>query len=529
MPVKPNNVNNNDSNTPNLLKSSGIVATATMLSRILGLARDIVIVSLFGTSAAVDAFLVAFKIPNYFRRLFAEGAFIQGFVPVLTEYREKKTIAEMRQLISHTWGVLGFFLLLLTALVIVFAPWVIIAIAPGFKADPQRFKLAEDMLRLTFLYLPLIASTALAAGVLNVYQQFTMPSLAPIWLNVCLICAALWLSPHFDRPIMALAWAVLVAGIVQCLFLFPSLIKRRLLVVPIPNWRNPGVRHIIRLMLPAMFAASVSQLNLLIDLFLASFLTVGSISWLYYSDRLIELPVGVIGVALAVVILPSLSKDHLQQNRENFIHTLDWALRLILVIGMPCVLAIILISEPILATLFLHGVMTTTDIEMTALSLDTYAIGIPGFMAIKILAAGYFARQDVKTPLKIAIVAMLLNIFLNLMFIQWLAHAGLALATSIAALVNAAMLFYGLYRLNLYRMSVAWVMFLFRLCGALIMMSIALWFLTISLDSWIKYGLIEQILRLIGLCVVGTGVYFATLWLLGMRISDFNSFEKRIN
>jgi len=521
MPDRSVNVNPVAGDKPGLFASSGVVASATMLSRMSGLIRDIIIATLFGSTPAADAFFVAFKIPNYFRRLFAEGAFIQGFVPVLTEYRENRSSIEVHRLIARVTGTLGLFLGLLTLGMVLFSPWVVRVIAPGFVDDPERFGLVKDMLRLTFFYLPLVAFTALNSGALNVHGRFAVPALAPIWLNLCLIGAALWLAPVLDTPIMALAWGVVAAGIAQWLFLVPSLYRQKLLVIPRPGFRDPGIRRIVRLMMPALFAASASQLNLLIDMLLASFLITGSISWLYYSDRLVELPIGVIGVAIGVVILPSLSSDHVTKNREAFIRTLDWAIRLVLVIGAPATLALILVSEPLLATLFLYGVNTSEDIRMAALSLDAYAVGLLGFMGIKVLAPGYFARQDTRTPTRIAICAMLLNVALNLLLIQWLAHAGLALATAIAALVNAGALGYGLWRTGLYRMTRALYLLVLRLVLALLSMSLVFWFSVPTLEDWASLTIFSRVSWLFGLCFMGAAAYFATLWICGVRIAHF--------
>ncbi len=499
-----------------LLTASGVVAGGTFLSRIFGLARDVAIAAAFGASTAADAFFVAFKIPNYFRRLFAEGAFSQGFVPVLSEYYQQRDHDQVRKLIARVSGTLGATLLALALLVVFSAPWVVRLFAPGFSADPERLRLAGEMLRLTFFYLPLISLTALYSAVLNVSGHFAIPALAPIWLNLCLIAAA-WLAPGLAEPVYALAWAVPIAGLGQWLLQFPPLARRGLLTMPRPARQDPGVRRVLRLMLPAMFGASIGQLNVMIDLLLASFLVTGSISWLYYSDRLVEFPLGVFGVAIATVILPSLSGDYVAKNPAAFSRKLNWAMHLVVLIGAPAALALAQIAEPLLATLFFHGATTTEDIRMAARSLAAYALGLPGFMLVKVLLPGYFARQDTKTPVRIAVQAILVNVALNLILIHWLAHAGLALATSISILANAAMLLYGLWRTGIYQPTADWGLFLLRLLPGLAAMSLTLWWFSSWVGDWFALGILPRVAWTLALCALGASIYFATITLAGLR------------
>ncbi|HAG94499.1 MAG TPA: murein biosynthesis integral membrane protein MurJ, partial [Gammaproteobacteria bacterium] len=433
-----------------LLRSTGIVSLFTMLSRVLGLVRDVVVANVFGAGGGADAFFVAFKIPNFFRRLFAEGAFNQAFVPVLSEYRSQREQVEVRLLISYTMGSLGGVLMVISLMCVVFAPAVTFLFAPGFHDMPEKFDLASDMLRLTFPYLLLISLTAMLGSVLNSYGRFAIPAFTPVLLNLCLIGAALLVSPLMDPPIIALAWGVLAAGVVQLVFQFPFVRQIQLLSVPRWGWSDPGVKRILALMLPAMFGVSVAQINLLLDTVLASFLVDGSVSWLYYSDRLMELPLGVFGIAIATVILPSLSRKHASQSVEAFSQTLDWAVRMVLLIGLPAALALVVLAAPLLVTLFQYGEFSAADVDRASLSLQAYGAGLLGFMLVKVLAPGYFARQDTKTPVKVGIKAMVANMVFNLALIVPLAHVGLALATSLSALLNAFLLWLGLRREGVY-------------------------------------------------------------------------------
>jgi len=435
------------------LKSTFVVSAFTMLSRVLGLARDIVIARFFGASASVgaDAFFVAFKIPNFLRRLFAEGAFAQAFVPVLSEYQIKGSKAEVKSLVDHVAGTLGVSLLLLSVLAMFAAPLLSMVFAPGFLQFEDKLALTSDMLRITFPYLFFISLTAFAGSILNSSNRFGVPAFTPVLLNLSLIGATFYLAPKLQQPVMALAWGVLIAGIAQLFFQLPFLKQIDLLPKPKLDWQHSGVRKIIKLMVPALFGVSVSQINLLLDTILASFLQTGSVSWLYFSDRLVELPLGVFGIAIATVLLPSLSRKHAETSGEGYQQTMDWALRSVFVIGMPAALALFAMAEPMLATLFQYGEMTGHDVEMAARSLRAYSLGLMAFMLIKVLAPGYYSRQDTKTPVKIGIWAMAINMVLNLSLIWSLQHAGLALATSLAAFVNAGLLFMGLYRQGVYR------------------------------------------------------------------------------
>ena len=422
---------------PSLLNSSAVVGVMTMLSRVMGLVRDVVIARLIGAGGYADAFFVAFKIPQFLRRLFAEGAFAQAFVPVLSEYRQRYeaegNVAAIKGLINAVCGVLGGTLFMLVGLVVLAAPVVTAIFAPGFIDQPEKFAITQQMLRITFPYLLLISLTGFAGAILNSYDRFVVPAFTPVLLNLSLIGFALFATPFFSQPVYALAWAVLFAGVLQWLFQLPFLAKIDRL--PKPKWdlKHAGVKKILILMVPAIFGVSVSQINLLLDTVLASFLPTGSVSWLYYSDRLAELPLGVFGIAIATVILPGLSRLQLQNlsaeseesnggSAARFRATLNWALRCITLVAIPATAALIVLAAPILFTLFQYQAMTAADVAMSTYSLRAYALGLMAFMAIKVLATGFYAQQDMKTPVRIGIIAMVSNMVLNLIFVLILHH-----------------------------------------------------------------------------------------------------------
>ncbi|MCB1615960.1 MAG: murein biosynthesis integral membrane protein MurJ, partial [Pseudomonadales bacterium] len=424
-----------------LLKSSLLVGVMTMISRLLGLLRDVVFAVYLGDKPGADAFFVAFKVPQFLRRLFAEGAFSQAFVPVLSEYQTTRSRVEVKRLIDRVAGVLGLVVFLVCFVVVLASPWFTILVAPGFYLgdDPEKYQLTSEMIRITFPYLFLITMTGFAGAVLNTYNQFAVPAFTPVFLNICLIVSAVFVSPYFEQPVMAIAWGVLMAGIIQLLFQMPFLLRLQLMPTPIVDFSHPGVKRIMTLMLPALFGVSVSQLNLMLDTILASFLPTGSVSWLYFSDRISELPLGVFGIAIATVILPNLSRKHAANDPVRFSATVDWALRLVLLISIPATTALLVLALPILKTLFMYGDnFTLFTAQMSAFSLQAYALGLLAFMSIKILATGFYARQDMKTPVAIGVKAMIVNSVLNVVFIFpmhhfWqLGHVGLALATTIA-------------------------------------------------------------------------------------------------
>jgi len=504
-----------------LLRSSALVGLMTMLSRVMGLIRDVVVANYFGAGSSADAFFVAFKIPNFLRRLFAEGAFSQAFVPVLSEYRSLKDLAAVKQLVNRVAGSLGLVLIIVTLLGVVGAPVLAAIFAPGFYLnDPLRYELAVEMLRYTFPYLLLISLTALSGSILNSYERFAVPAFTPVLLNLSLIGAAIWMQPLFEQPVMALALGVLIAGSLQLLFQLPFLWRIQLLPAPVLGFKDEGVKRILKLMLPALFGVSVSQINLLLDTLLASFLQTGSVSWLYYSDRLAELPLGVFGIAIATVILPSLSRRHAEKSTEHFSRTLDWAMRMVLLIGLPAAMALLVLAEPLIATLFHYGEMTDRDVTMAAMSLRAYACGLLAFMLIKVLAPGYFSRQDTKTPVKIGIVAMVVNMVLNLILIWPLAHAGLALATTLSAFLNAGLLLRGLLKEGVFCWQPGWFKWLMRVGLANILMIVFLLLLAGAPAQWLSFDIGQRVTNMTILVGGGAIVYALVLLVTGMRLRD---------
>ncbi len=511
------------------MRSGLVVSAMTMLSRVLGLTRDIVFAHTIGAQSGADAFFVAFKIPNFLRRLFAEGAFAQAFVPVLSEYREKGSLEAVKGLIDRVCGCLGLVLLSLTILVVAASPLVTLIFAPGFWDQPEKFSLTQDMLRITFPYLFLISLTGFAGSILNSYDRFAVPAFTPVLLNVSLIIAAIWVSPYFAQPVMAIAWGVLAAGMVQMAFQIPFLYKIHLLPTPKIDFKDSGVKKILLLMAPAIFGVSVSQINLMLDTVLASFLPTGSVSWLYYSDRLVELPLGTFAIAIATVILPSLSRQHVSDKPEKFNATMDWALRWILLIAIPAAVALIILAQPILTVLFEYGKTTASDTAMSALSLRAYALGLLAFMLIKVLAPGYFARQDMKTPVKIGIIAMSLNMVFNIAlvipfhFLWQIGHVGLALATALSAFINAGLLLRGLKKAGVYQPQSGWGVYIIRLIIANILMGLCLIASFYVIPDWSMLDVSQRILSISVICVVGLCVYLLGLLLVGLRLRDVRS------
>lgn len=500
-----------------LLKSTANVGAMTLISRVLGFVRDMVIARTFGASAGADAFFVAFKIPNFLRRLFAEGAFSQAFVPVLTEYKTKRDLAAVKDLIDHVSGALTTVLFLVTLIGVIAAPLLILLFAPGFSKDAGKYELAVDMLRITFPYLLFISLTAFAGGILNAYGRFAVPAFTPTFLNLAMIGAALWLAPLLDEPITALAWGVFIAGVIQLVFQWPYLVRLGLM----PRFRfkraHAGVSRILRLMVPVMFGSSVAQVNLLVDTIIASFLVTGSVSWLYYSDRLVEFPLGVFGVALATVILPRLSQQHAQASPEAFSRTVDWGLRWVVLVSVPATIGLVTLAVPLLATLFHYGEFTVNDVVKSSYSLMAFGVGLVGFIMVKILASGFYSRQDTRTPVKFALIAMFANVVMNLIFVWPLAHAGLALATSLAALLNAALLWRALQRCGAFRPEPGWGALLWRMAAAAAAMAAVLVWGAGSVAEWTQWSAGERAWRLFMWIVIGTAVFAAVALAVGLR------------
>lgn len=481
----------------------------------------------FGASGETDAFFLAFKIPNFMRRLFAEGSFSLAFVPVLSEVRATGDRRALRDLIDHVSGTLLAILLVITAIGVLAAPMVLAIFAPGWLIEGRpEFDLAAGMLRITFPYILLISLTALAGGILNTFDRFLVPALTPALLNISLIACAVFLSGQLEVPVRALAWGVLIAGIAQLLVQVPALMRLGVLPRPRWGWRHSGVRKILKLMIPTLIGSSVAQINLLLDVVIATFLVSGSVSWLYYSDRLLEFPLGVFGVALSTVILPNLSRKFAQQNPAAFSHTLDWAMRLAVIITLPAALGLAVLAKPILITLFQYQAFEVSDVEMSALSLSAYAAGLPAFIAVKVLAPGFYARQDTKTPVKIAITAMVSNMVLNFAFVGlFLAfalrgpHTGLALASSTAAYINAGMLYHMLRKHGAYRPEPGWSRVWMAVLVACFAMVAALWWQYGDVADWVQASASLRATHLGLLIGLGVLVYAGVLFTAGLRKS----------
>jgi putative peptidoglycan lipid II flippase len=504
----------------NLFKSTTVIVAMTMISRVCGFIRDMVTAHLFGAGAAFDAFSVAFKIPNFMRRLFGEGSFAQAFVPVLSEYQKKKSHEEIKEFVSAVAGTLGFVLLCVTVLGVIFAPAIVRVFAPGFDTEGPRFDLAVTMLRITFPYLMLISLTAFSGAILNTYNRFWVAAFTPVFLNICMIGTAIWLSPRMATPIIGLAWGVFIAGVVQMIFQWPFLKKMKLMPWPKINFKDSGVARVLKLMVPALFGVSVAQVNLLLDTLFASFLVVGSVSWLYYSDRLMEFPLGGFGVAISTVILPNLSRFHATQSSEEYSQTLDWGLRCVLLIALPSAVAFVVMSGPLLSTLFQYGKFDGYSVEMAKKSLAMFSIGIAPFMLIKVLASGFYAKQDTRTPVKIGILAMISNMVFNCILIWHFKHAGIALATSLASLVNLGCLYYYIRKKGFYTPREGWKFFIFRMLFANLLMGAWLWYGAGELSDWINHPGLWRVTHLAFLLSTATAIYFGGLFLAGIRPRD---------
>jgi putative peptidoglycan lipid II flippase len=505
----------------NLLRALATVSSMTLLSRILGFVRDFVIARTFGAGAATDAFFVAFKLPNLLRRLFAEGAFSQAFVPILSEYKNRRGEAETKQLVDRVASVLALILLGVTAIGMVGAPLLVYISAPGFLADPNKFELTIQLTRVTFPYIFFMSLVALAGGILNSWSRFAIPAFTPVLLNLSFIAMALFAAPYFAEPVMALGWAVFLGGALQLILQVPSLSKIGMLPRFDLAWRDEGVRRILILMGPAVIGVSVSQLSLLINTIFASFLKTGSVSWLYYADRLMEFPAGMLGAALGTILLPSLSRAHATDQREDYSKLLDWGLRLTLMLALPASLAFALLANPLIITLFYHGAFTINDVAQTRSALVAYSVGLTALILVKVLAPGFYARQNIRTPVKIALVSLLVTQLLNLVLIVPLQHAGLALSISLAACVNAALLFRGLRAQGVYEPQPGWLAFFLKLLVALAVMGVVITLAAGKDAQWLHYGLGERIARTCMLVGAGAGSYFTALFALGFRLQHF--------
>ncbi|MGH8192132.1 MAG: murein biosynthesis integral membrane protein MurJ [Rhodanobacteraceae bacterium] len=520
-------------------------SSMTMISRVLGLARDISISHVFGANVATDAFVIAFRIPNFMRRLFAEGSFSTAFVPVFTEVKETGSHAELKDLTSRVAGTLGGVLLVVTALGLIFSPWLAIGSAPGSLDDPHKLDLTVHLLRLTFPYLLFVSLTALCGGVLNSFHKFALPALAPVILNLCLIGGALWLSRHLAVPIESLGWAVLAAGILQLLFLLPAVRRLDLLALPRWGWNHLKVRKIMRLMLPTLFGSSVAQINLLLDTIVVSLLVTGSQTWLYYATRFLELPLGVFGVALGTVILPALSRHHVSDDREGFSRALDWGLRTTLLIALPAMCGLLLLAEPVVATFFQNGHFTAFDTHMTAIAILGLAAGLPAIALTRTLLPAFYSRQDTRTPVRAGIIALVVNMVCNFALIAllfelwappalkrlpWLEgisrqpglHLGMAIASSVSNYLQFALLWRYLARTGAYQVQPGWGRHWLRIGLASVALAIVvgagLWFWPWS--QWLHERITTRVIRLVILVAAGGAAYLCTLYASGFRMRD---------
>lgn len=500
----------------------------TFCSRILGFVRDVVLAVMFGAGPAMDAFLVAFKIPNFLRRLFAEGAFAQAFVPVLSSTRDQESGDEVKELVSAVAGTLGVILIGLTVIGVLAAPALIYAFAPGFADSPSQFSLAVDLLRITFPYLLFISLTALAGGILNTYGQFAVPAVTPVLLNICMIGAALGLSPLFARPEIALAIGVFIAGVAQLAFQIPFLMRIDRLPRPRWGWADIKVRRILRLMLPIMFGSSVAQLTLLLDTIVASCLAAGSVSWLYYADRLMEFPLGIFSVAIATVILPTLSARHASASTAEFSATLDWALKLLALLGLPAMVGLFILAGPLVATLFNYRSFNAHDALMSQYALMAYSLGFMGFSLVKVLVTGFYSREDSRTPVRCGVISMISAMAMNLIFVgiflfmHWPApHAGLALAGSLGAFVNAGLLFRHLRASGAYQPGAGWAGLLWRVALACIVMAVVLHVGAATTAVWVSRTALMRVAWLSTWIGAGIAIYFVVLGLVGIRPYQF--------
>ncbi|WP_414828013.1 murein biosynthesis integral membrane protein MurJ [Alteromonas sp. H39] len=512
-----------------LIKSGLVVSLMTLVSRVLGLARDVVVARLMGDGAAADVFFFANKIPNFLRRLFAEGAFAQAFIPVLTEVHQQDDKRDLREFVAKVSGTLGAIVFVVSLLGVIASPVLAALFGTGWfvawwegEPDGQKFELASTMLKITFPYLAFISLTGLAGAILNTLNKFAVAAFTPVLLNVCIIAFAVYMAPNIDQPAYALAWGVFVGGIVQLLFQLPFLFRAGLLVKPKWGWHDPHVVKVRTLMIPALFGVSVGQINLLFDTFIASFLMTGSISWLYYSDRLLEFPLGLFGIAIATVILPTLSRNHVAKNPAAFSGNMDWAVRMVCVLGIPAAVGLGTMAEPILTVIFQRGAFTAETARMASYSLTAYSFGLISFMLVKVLAPGFYSRQDTKTPVKFGIWCMVANMVFNVVLAIPYGYIGLAIATSMSATMNAVLLYITLHKQGVFSASRDTVLFVLRILIACTAMA-ALILYRDKGDAFYALDLTTQILNVAITILLAAGVFGLVLLILGARPRHFRA------
>lgn len=520
-----------------LLKSGVIVSAMTLISRVLGLVRDVVVANLMGAGAAADVFFFANKIPNFLRRLFAEGAFAQAFIPVLTEVKNQGDEQHLKLFIAKISGTLGVIVTLVTIFGVIGSPIIAALFGTGWflgyindEPSGAKFELASLMLKITFPYLLFVSLTGLSGAILNTLNKFAVAAFTPVLLNVAIISCAIFLSPHFQQPAFALAWGVFLGGLLQLVFQIPFLIKAGVISTPRWGWNDPDVIKVRTLMIPALFGVSVSQLNLLLDTVIASFLkATGSISWLYYSDRLLEFPLGLFGIAIATVILPTLSRNHVSKDSEAFRHNIDWAVKMVCILGIPAAAGLFVLAEPMLITIFQRGQFTPHDATMASYSLMAYSTGLLSFMLVKVLAPGFFSRQDTKTPVKYGIWCMAANMLFNLILAIPFGYVGLAIATAMSASLNALLLYGKLHRSNVYALSASSVWLIVKIVVSTVVMVITLNLLNFPISEWLELDIWQKSLQLGKLIITAGLVFFLVLLFLGVRPSTFkNTPEKNL-
>lgn len=516
-----------------LFKAASTISVLTLASRVTGLVREFLIAAAFGASAMTDAFNVAFRIPNLFRRLFAEGAFSQAFVPALAHSKERDGEEATRQLIDSVATVLAWILLVTCVVGVVAAPLLVYALASGFQKDPRGFDVAVLLTRFMFPYIGFMSLVALAAGILNTWKKFAVPAATPVLLNVCMILSAWLLAPVLQRngiePIFAMAVGVMAGGVLQLAVQIPAL--RRLGLVPRVGlrwsriraaWQDPGMRSVLRTMAPALLGVGVAQISLLINTQIASWLPAGSVSWLSYADRLMEFPTAMLGVALGVVLMPQLAAAKASDDAERYSGMLDWGLRLVVLLSVPCAVALLVFAKPLVATLFHYGAFRDADVQQVAIALAGYGAGLLGLVAIKVLAPGFYASRDMKTPVRIAIVVLVLTQLLNIAFVPWLKHAGLALSIGIGALINAGWLLVGLRRRGSYTPSAGWGVFILQVIAASALLGVFLTWAAYSFPwvqwraaPWLRAGALG------GMLAGAAAIYFIALAVAGVKLRQF--------
>ena len=503
----------------------------TLLSRVTGLVRESLLAATFGASAMTDAFNVAFRIPNLFRRMFAEGAFSQAFIPVLSATYARDGHEPTQALVDKVASVMVWVLLLVCALGVIAAPLMVWAMASGLQQDPRGYDAAVFMTRFMFPYIGCMSLVALASGVLNTYRRFAVPAATPVLLNLCTITAAWGLAPELQargiEPIFAMAVGVMAGGVLQLAVQIPAL--RAIGVVPRlawtraglrSSWQDSGTQSILRLMAPALLGVSVAQISLLINTQIASHLRPGSVSWLSYADRLMEFPTAMLGVALGVVLMPQLSAARASGDDQEYSDLLDWGLRIVVLLAMPCAVALLVFGEPLVAVLFHYRAFTDFDVHQTALALTGWGIGLLGLVAIKVLAPGYYAKQDTTTPVRIAVAVLVLTQVLNWFLVPHLAHAALSMSIGIGALVNAAWLLLGLRWQGSYSARAGWGLFIARVLAGCGLLGAYLWCASTVFD-WLRMGGWLRVGALLGVVAGGAGLYLFAVRLLGLDLRDF--------